>query len=81
MLKSAAALVMLVAAPAFAQEGGARIDFAALKALATAAAKLVDRQPGAVTLSVAQVNICDDFAQAVRTERVRQAQRLKVAPR
>ena len=81
MLKSAVAFVMLVAAPAFAQEGGARIDFAALKQLATQAAKLVDRQPADLTLAVAQVSVCDEFAQAVRTERARPTQRLKVAPR
>jgi hypothetical protein len=79
MLKSALFTVMLVAAPAFAQEG-ARTDFATLQKLATQAAKLLDRQPGELTLAIAQVNVTDELAQALRAERARPtAPRLKAA--
>jgi hypothetical protein len=79
MLKSAVLTVMLVAAPAFAQEAAPRTDFATLQKLATQAAKLVQRQPADLTLGVAQVSLCDEVAQAMRTERARPT-RLKVAP-
>jgi len=79
MLKSALVAVMLVAAPAFAQEGG-RVDFATLKALATQAAKLVERQPADLTMAVAEVSVADEVAHAIRAERTRPTPpRLKVA--
>lgn len=81
MLKSALVSVMLVAAaPAFAQEGP-RIDLAALKTLAAQASKLFERQPADAALAIAQFNLCDEVAQAARQERGRAATRLKVAPR
>ncbi len=80
MLKSAVALVMLVAAPAFAQEAP-RADLATLQKLVVQASKLLDRQPADLSLAVAQVNLCDEIAQAARQERLHPTTRLKVAPR
>jgi hypothetical protein len=78
MLKSAALLVMLVAAPAFAQEG-ARTDFATVKKLAEEAVAAVRAHtPAETALSLAQVNLSDEIAHALRTPH---GERLKVAPR
>lgn len=78
MLKSAALMVMLVAAaPGFAQEG-ARTDVAALKKLVVQAAALVKRDPVDLAMAVAQVNLSGEVEQALRT---RPAPALKVAPR
>jgi hypothetical protein len=79
MLKSAALLVMLVSAPALAQEGNARTDFATLKKLFTEiGSTVVKHAPGELALGVASVNVSDEIAQAIRTPR---ENRLKVAPR
>ncbi len=80
MLKSAVAVMMLLAAPAFAQEA-ARTDLATLQKLAAQAGKLLERQPADLALAVAQTNLCDEIAQATRQERMRSTTRLKVAPR
>ena len=78
MLKSAALMVMLVAAPAFADEG-ARADVATLRSLVVRAAKLLQREQQAdLALAVAQVNLSDEVEAALR---VRPAAVLKVAPR
>ena len=79
MLKSVAILLSLsAAAPAFAQEG-ARTDFATVKKLvAQAAAALTRREPADLALSIAQVNVSDEVAAALKTRRTPD---LKVAPR
>jgi hypothetical protein len=77
MLKSAALLVMLVAAPAFAEEG--RTDLATLKQLvAQTSAAIGKRTPSQAALLVAQPSLSDEIAQALRAPR---ENRLKVAPR
>ncbi|HXU73803.1 MAG TPA: hypothetical protein VN947_31000 [Polyangia bacterium] len=80
MLKSAALLVMLVATPALAQQGAtARTDFATLKKLfVQAESALTTRSPNDVALGLAQVNLSDEIAQALRAPR---ENRLKVSPR
>jgi len=79
MLKTVAIMLSLsAAAPAFAQEG-ARTDFATVKRLvAQAAAALTKSQPADLALAVAQVNVADEVAAALKT---RPAPGLKVAPR
>ena len=79
MLKSAALMVMLVAAaPAFAQEG-ARTDVATVKKLvAQAAASLTKREPADLALALVQVNLYGEIEQALHA---RPAPALKVAPR
>ncbi|HEX6839740.1 MAG TPA: hypothetical protein VF334_24355 [Polyangia bacterium] len=78
MLKSAALMVMLVAAaPAFAQEG-ARTDVATVKKLVVQAAALVKREPADLALALAQVNLSGEIEQALHA---RPAPALKVAPR
>jgi hypothetical protein len=79
MFKSVAIMLSLsAAAPAFAQEG-ARTDFATVKKLvAQAAAALTRRDPADLALSVAQVNVTDQVAQALKA---RPAPGLKVSPR
>ena len=78
MLKSAALMVMLVAAPAFADEG-ARADVATLRNLVVRAARLIQReQPADLALAVAQVNVSDEVAASLR---VRPAAVPKLAPR
>ena len=79
MLKSAAFMVMLVAAaPGFAQEGGARTDVATVKKLLVQAAGLLKREPADLAMGLAQVNLSGEIEQALRTPA---AARLKVAPR
>lgn len=78
MLKPAALMVMLVAAaPAFAQEG-ARTDVATVKKLVAQAATLFKREPADLALAVAQVNLSSEIEQALHA---RPAPALKVAPR
>jgi len=78
MLKSAAFMVMLVAAaPGFAQEG-ARTDVATVKKLVTEAASLFKRQPVDLALAITQVNLSGEIEQALRPA---PGTRLKVAPR
>jgi hypothetical protein len=77
MLKSAGLLVMLVAAPAFAQEG-ARTDVAAVKKLLAQAAGLVKREPADLALAVAQVDLSSEIERALHAS---SGTRLKVAPR
>jgi len=79
MLKTVALMLSLsAAAPAFAQEG-ARTDFATVKKLvAQAAAALTHREPADLALAVAQVNVTDEVAAALKTRR---APDLKAAPR
>ena len=78
MLKSAALMVMLVAAaPAFAQEG-ARTDVATVRKLVADAASLLKREPADVALALVQVNLCGEIEQALHA---RPAPALKVAPR
>ena len=78
MLKSAAFMVMLVAAaPGFAQEG-ARTDVATVKKLLVQAAGLLKREPADLAMGLAQVNLSGEIEQALRTP---SAARLKVAPR
>jgi len=78
MLKSAALLVMFVAAPAVAQEG-ARTDFATVKKLVLETAAAVgQRTPTEAALALAQVNLSDEIAHALHAPR---ENRLKVAPR
>ena len=77
MLKSAAFMVMLVAAaPGFAQEG-ARTDVATVKKLVVQAAALLKRAPVDLAMAVAQVNLSGEIEQALHTP---PAARLKVAP-
>ncbi|HEY1585063.1 MAG TPA: hypothetical protein VGH63_05195 [Polyangia bacterium] len=77
-MKSVAMVVMLAAAPAFAQEGG-HTDFATIKNLiAQAAGALTARGPGSAALSLAQPRLSDEIAQVLRAPR---ENRLKVAPR
>ncbi len=80
MLKSAALALLLASAPAVADEAP-RTDVATLQKLATQAWKLLHREPADLALAVAQVDVADEFAQALRQERTRPANRLKVAPR
>jgi hypothetical protein len=78
MLKSAALMVMLVAAaPGFAQEG-ARTDVATVKKLVVQAAALLKREPADLAMGLAQVNLSGEIEQALRAP---SAARLKVAPR
>lgn len=78
MLNSAALMVMLVAAaPAFAQEG-ARTDVATVKKLAAQAASLMKREPADLALALVQVNLYGEIGQALHA---RPAPALKVAPR
>lgn len=81
MLKTASLMVMLVAAPAFAQEqgGAARTDLATIKKLlAQAASTLRKEAPADLALGVAQVNLSGEVAAALHA---RPAAGLKVAPR
>lgn len=78
MLKPAAFMVILVAAaPGFAQEG-ARTDVAAVKKLVVQAASLLKRDPIDLATAVAQVNLSGEIEQSLHT---RPAPALKVAPR
>jgi len=78
MLKSAALMVMLVAAaPGFAQED-ARTDVATVKKLVIQAAALLKREPADLAMGLAQVNLSGEIEQALRTP---SAAHLKVAPR
>ena len=78
MLKPVAFLVMLVsAAPAFAQEGG-RTDVATVKKLVAQAAGLLKREPADLALAVAQVDLAGEIGRALQAP---PAARLKVAPR
>jgi hypothetical protein len=79
MLKPVAILISLsAAAPALAQEG-ARTDFATVKRLVVqAASALSKREPADLALAVAQVNLGDEVAAALKT---RPAPGLKVSPR
>lgn len=77
MLKSAALVVMLVAAPAVAREG-ARTDLTTLRTLIVQVAKLVERPPVDLALAVAQVNLSDEVRTALHA---RPAAALKAAPR
>jgi hypothetical protein len=79
MLKTVALLLSVsAAAPAFAEEG-ARTDFATVKNLvAQAAAALTRREPADLALAVAQVNVTDEVARALKTRRT---PGLKVSPR
>jgi hypothetical protein len=66
MLKSAALLVMLVAAPAFAQERP-RTDLATVRNLAAQVLRAIEaRTPADSALAVAQVSISDEVAAALR---------------
>ena len=77
MLKSAALLVMLVAAPAFAEE--ARTDLATVKQLvAQATSAVTKRSPAETALLLARPSLSDEIAQALRAPR---ENRLKVATR
>ncbi|HWE30731.1 MAG TPA: hypothetical protein VHB97_22140 [Polyangia bacterium] len=79
MLKSAAFLVMIVAAaPAAIAQEGARADIATVKKLVAQAAMLLKRDPADLALAVAQPSLADEVAQALRA---RPAPALKVAPR
>jgi hypothetical protein len=81
MLKSAALLVMLVAAPAFADAAVAapRTDVATVKRLLAEAATLLQhRAPVDLALAVADVNVTTEVEQALRAPA---GVRLKVAPR
>jgi hypothetical protein len=81
MLKSAALMVMLVAAPALAEEG-ARTDLATLRGLVVQAVRLVERRPPAdLALAVAQVNLGDEIQSALRTRPAAAAGALKPASR
>ncbi len=77
MLKSAALMVMLVAAPAFAQERP-RTEVATVKTLVAQAATLLGQKPADLALALARVNLSDEVAGALRA---RPATALKVAPR
>jgi hypothetical protein len=66
MLKPVALMVMLVAAPALAEEG-ARTDVATLRGLVVQAARLIERRsPADLALAVAQVNLGDEMKSALR---------------
>jgi hypothetical protein len=79
MLKTVAIMLSLsAAAPAIAEEG-ARTDFATVKNLvAQAAAALTKREPADLALAVAQVNVTDEVARALKPHRT---PGLKVSPR
>ncbi|HEX8950797.1 MAG TPA: hypothetical protein VF945_03080 [Polyangia bacterium] len=78
MLKAAALAVLLVAAaPAFAQEGP-RTDVTTVKRLVAQAASLCKREPADLALALARVNLSGELEQALRA---RPAAGLKVAPR
>ena len=66
MLKSAALLVMLVAAPAFAEERP-RTDLATVRNLAVQMIRAIEaRTPAQSALAVAQVSVSDEVAAALR---------------
>ncbi|MCU1277622.1 MAG: hypothetical protein JWM53_1168, partial [bacterium] len=70
--------VLLVAAPAVAQEG-ARTDLATVRTLVAQAAQLIKREdPIDLARAIAQVNLSVEVQTALRT---RPAAGLKVAPR
>lgn len=77
MLKPAALSLLLVAAPAVAQEG-VRTDVATVKKLVSQAASLLRREPADLALALAEVNLSGEVEQALRAA---PAARLKVAPR
>jgi hypothetical protein len=73
MLKAAAFMVMLVAAPALAlAEEGARTDVTTLRTLVMQAARLVQQKPPAdLALAVAQVDLSHEIAAALHTRPAR----------
>ena len=79
MLKSVAMLVMLAATPALAQEGARGTDFATFKKLVVQVSDALATRPAdTLALSLAQPNLSDEIAQALRAPH---ENRLKVAPR
>ena len=79
MLKPAAFLVMLVAAaPGFAQEGPRTADVATVKKLVAQAAALFKREPADLAMGLAEVNLSDEIERALHAP---SGSRLKVAPR